>query len=156
LRFPSLKESDKIYEPITILKTKPFLEHNGQYLIPSLPLLVWAVEDVIETAIKKNQKINKKYPNIKHDFLLQQGMEFFKTLLPTATILRSNLFYNVNNNRCETDGLIIYDQVLFIIEAKANRITTRAKSGYQLRTEGHLKDIIRDFLYTGSQNTKIY
>lgn len=152
--FPSLKAEDKIYEPVTILKTKPFIEHNGRYLIPSLPLLVWAVEDVIEAAIKKNQKLNAKYPNIKHDFLLKQGLEYFKSLLPTATIFQPNLFYYVNNDQCETDGLIIYDQVLFIIEAKANRITQKAKSGHELKMEDHLKDIVRDSYTQGIRTLK--
>jgi len=142
--FPCLKPDDKIYESVTILKTKPIIEHNGQFLIPSFPLMTWAVEEVVEAAIKKNQKLNDKYAKIKHEFLLKQGLEFFKTLLPTASLIESNLFYNVNNRRCETDGLIIYDKVLFIIEAKGNRLTQKAKSGHELKTQDHLEDIVRD------------
>ena len=152
--FPSLKADDKIYEPITILKSKPLIEHSEQYLLPSFPLMVWAVEDVIEAAIKKNQKFNDKYPNIKHDFLLKQGLQFFKSLLPTATFFQTNLFYYVNNDRCETDGLIIYDQVLFIIEAKGNRITQKAKSGHELKTQDHLKDIVKDSYTQGIRTLK--
>jgi len=152
--FPSLKEEDKIYEPVTILKTKPILVHNGQYLVPSFPLLTWAVEEVVEAVIKKKPKLNKKYPNIKHDFLLNQGLEFFKTLLPTASLIQSNLFYYVKNDRCETDGLIIYDKVLFIIEAKGQRITQKAKGGHQLKTQDHLKDIVRDSYTQGIRTLK--
>jgi len=152
--FPSLKAGDKIYEPVTILKTKPIIEHEGRYLLPSFPLLIWAVEDVIEAAIKKNQKLNDKYPNIKHDFVLNQGLEFFKTLLPTATVFQPNLFYFVNNDRCETDGLIIYDQVLFIIEAKGHRITPRAKKGFVDRTEKHLEEIVQESYGQGIRTLK--
>lgn len=152
--FPSLKADDKIYEPITILKSKPIIEHEGRYLLPSFPLLIWAVEDVVETAIKQNQKLNDKYPNIKHDFVLNQGLEFFKTLLPTATIFQPNLFYFVNNERCETDGLIIYDQVLFIIEAKGHRITPRAKKGFTDRTEKHLEEIVQESYGQGIRTLK--
>lgn len=152
--FPSLKSDDKIYEPITILKTKPFIEHEGRYLLPSFPLIIWAVEEVIEAEIRKNQKLNKKYPNIKHNFLLDQGLKLFKTLLPTASLIQPNLFYYVNNNRCETDGIIIYDKVLFIIEAKGHRITQKAKSGHELKTQDHLKDIIRDSYAQGIRTLK--
>lgn len=152
--FPSLKAEDKIYEPITILKTKPIIEHEGRYLLPSFPLLIWAVEDVIETVIKQNPKLNDKYPNIKHDFVLNEGLGFFKTLLPTATILQPNLFYFINNERCETDGLIIYDHVLFIIEAKGNRISDKAKSGHELKTQDHLKDIVRKSYEQGIRTLK--
>lgn len=152
--FPSLKENDKIYDAVTLLKTTPLIEHNNQYLIPSFPLLIWAVEDVIELEIKKNQKLNEKYPNIKHDFLLKHGLQYFKSLLPTASLIESNLFYYVNNERCETDGLIIYDKVLFIIEAKGHRITKKAKAGHELKTQDHLKDIVRDSYAQGIRTLK--
>lgn len=142
--FPSLKQDDEIYGPFTILRSKPLIEHEGRYLVPSMPLLVWAVEDVIEVEIKKNRRLNEKYPIIKHEFLLKTGLEYFKTLLPTARIYRPNLFYYLNNDLCETDGIIIYDRVLFIVEAKANRISSKAKKGHELKTQDHLKDIVRD------------
>lgn len=152
--FPSLKVEDKIYEPLSILKTKPIIEHEGKYLLPSFPLLIWAVEDVIETAIKTNTVLKDRYPNIKHDFVLNQGLEFFKTLLPTAIIFQPNLFYFLNNEICETDGLIIYDQVLFIIEAKGHRITQRAKKGFTDRTEKHLEEIIHESYDQGIRTLK--
>jgi hypothetical protein len=152
--FPSLKIEDKIYEPITILKTKPIIEHEGRYLIPSFPLVTWAVEDVVEAAIKQNSKLNDKYPNIKHDFVLNQGLDYFKTILPTATVFQPNLFYLANNERCETDGLIIYDKVLFIIEAKGQRITQRAKKGYIDRTEKHIEEIVQESYEQGIRTLK--
>lgn len=152
--FPSLKAEEKIYEPISILKSKPIIEYEGRFLLPSFPLLIWAVEDVIEAAIIKNQKLSSRYPNIKHDFVLNKGLEFFKTLLPTATVFQPNLFYFINNDRCETDGLVIYDQVLFIIEAKGHRITPRAKKGFIDRTEKHLEEIVQDSYGQGIRTLK--
>jgi hypothetical protein len=152
--FPSLKEEDKIYEPVTILKTKPIIQHEERYLIPSFSLLIWAVEDVVESTINKNQKNSDKYKDIKHNFLLNQGLLYFKKLLPTATVLQPNLFYSVNGDRCETDGLIIYDQVLFIIEAKGHRITPRAKKGFTDRTEKHMEEIVQDSYEQGIRTLK--
>lgn len=152
--FPSLNEENRIYEPITILKTKPIVEHDGKYLIPSFPLVIWAVEDWIEESFKTNKKFNKKYSIVKHNFLLNQGLELFKSLLPTATIHQPNLFYSVNGDIFETDGLIIYDQVLFIIEAKGHRITQRAKKGFTDRTEKHLEEIVQESYEQGIRTLK--
>ncbi len=140
--FPSLSEQDEIYAPITILKTKPILHHQGKYLLPSIPLLTWAVEQVIEAKIRG--KIGDKYSKIKHDYLLFEGRKYFQSLLPSANYYPPNLFYEIGASRYETDSIFLYDRVLFIVEAKGNRITSKAKEGNRLRTEDHLKSLVKD------------
>ncbi|MEJ8803411.1 hypothetical protein [Pontibacter sp. H249] len=142
--FPSLKSDEEIYKPITILKSKPILEHNGQFLLPSFPLLTWAVEEVVEAKIKESQKRYTRFAAIKHDFMLNEGLDYFERLLPTAQIIESNLYYTIHNDEHETDGLIVYDRTLFIIEAKGQRITAKARSGHILKMEDHLKDLVKD------------
>ena len=142
--FPSLGLDDEIYDSVSILNNKPFLTYDDKYIIPSMPLLNWAIEEVVEAEIRKNQKRHTKYTGLKHDFLLDQGLDYFNSLLPTATLLKSNLYYDIGKEEHETDGIIIYDKILFIIEAKGHRITKKAKQGHKNRTEDHLKDIIRD------------
>lgn len=141
--FPSLTQRDEIFEPITLLRTKPILKNESKYLIPSIPLHTWALEEVLEKKINQNSKLNNKYRKTKHDFLLNKGFEYFKKIIPNSTFFPPNLFYKEDDNRYETDGLIIYDKVLFIIEAKASKLSLKSKSGHKLKTEDHLKDIIK-------------
>jgi hypothetical protein len=141
--FPSLGNDDKIFEPYSFLRLKPILYHKDRYLVPSLPLLTWSVEDIVEKEIN-NSPLSNKYIKLRHDFLITQGLEYFQNILPTATVYSPNLFYMYNNERCETDAIIIYDTVLFIVEAKGNRISSRARSGYTDRTKKHLEDMVKD------------
>lgn len=154
--FPSLNKNDKIYEPVTILKTKPFLHHNGQYLIPSFPLIIWAIEEFIFDELFKLDKphFTKSISDIRHDFLLNEAIVCFEKLLPNATFYPPNLFYNFNNVKCETDCLILFDRVLFIIEAKGHRISTRAKKGFLDKTERHLRDIVAKSYEQGIRTLK--
>ncbi len=143
--FPSLKEGDKIYEPISLLKSKPFLEHKGRYLIPSFPLLTWAVEDLIfDELFAGKVKLAKSISDIRHDFLLSEAFSYFRKMLPTAKFFPVNLNYYIDGVKWETDGLILYDKTLFVIEAKGHRITPRAKKGDKVRTQKHLKQIIEE------------
>jgi hypothetical protein len=144
--FPSLNEEDEIYTAISILKKKPFIVHNNRYLLPSLPLLTWAVEDFIfdEFYSKNKFQLPFKIDEIRHTFLLNESFKYFENLLKTSSFFYKNLIYYNSNNRYETDGLILYDRVLFIIEAKGHRITERAKKGYKDRTKKHLKEIFGD------------
>ena len=154
--FPSLNKEDKIYEPISILKSKPIIEHNGRYLIPSTPLLTWAVEDYIFDCLFSNNQIKtqKSISDIRHDFLLEEAFTFFKKLLPSATFYEPNLTYYFNGKKCETDGMFLFDRTLFIVEAKGHRITNRAKKGFEDRTEKHLKEIIKESYNQGIRTLK--
>lgn len=143
--FPSLKENDKIYEPITILKSKPFIEHDGRYLIPSFPLVTWAVEDSLFDELFSNKhKTTKSISDIRHDFVLEESYKYFQKLLPTACFFPLNLKYQFDGILCETDGLILYDRILFVIEAKGHRINEKAKEGNRMRTDRDLNRIVRN------------
>jgi len=134
-------------EPIasnTVLKSKPILRWKDTFMVPSLSLLTWCVEPAYETYIKSNQKLSNRYKDIKHDFLLEKGIDMMKSILTSATFYPNNLYYMVDGKDCETDGLIAYDTTLFIIEAKGQRISNKAKDGNYQRTYTHVNEIIGD------------
>lgn len=145
--FPSLTDTDALVGPSSILKTKPLIEHQGKFLVPSMPLLTWCVEPVIEDYIKSVQKLQDKFKGIKHDFLLRKGVEFLSQIFGEAVHIHTNLYYHDDNDaqkRCETDAIFRYERTLFTIEAKAHRISQQAKEGKVLRTEKHMEQIVRD------------
>ncbi len=143
-----------IFTPNSILTHKPIIKRNDRYLVPSLPLLLWCVEDEIENRIKELPKLQGKYTTIRHDFLLDKCMTYLKEIMPSCKIIGTNLNYYDGNIKNETDGLIIYDRTLFIIEAKANKITNKAREGSSIRTEKHLKDIIKNSYEQGIRTLK--
>ena len=67
--------------------------------------------------------------------------------MPQATIY-SNLFYYLNKEgkrtEYETDGLILFDDNILIVEAKSHKLTLSAKRGSLLRIENRTKKIIDD------------
>lgn len=152
--FPSLKNTDEIHETNSILKRKPIVHYKGRYLVVSIPLMFWAPEILFEDGIKQNAKLSGRYSKIKHDFVLEESLLYFKELMPTAKFLPSNLYYTIGEDRFVTDAIIMYDTVLFIIEAKGHRITDKAKSGSMQRTENHLKEIVKESYQQGIRALK--
>lgn len=143
--FESVGIDEEVIKGDTILKTTPIVRTENLFIVPSFPLLTWCVEPVFEKYIQSDTKLAKRYKDVKHDFLLEKGINEFKRMLPNAKFYPRNLFYGNKKERiCEVDGLIGYDRTLFIIEAKGHRLTQKAKDGNYLRTETHLKQIIRD------------
>jgi hypothetical protein len=141
--FPSVEKEVEILAPYSILKTKPILQHKNKYLVPSFPVLTFSVEEVIEKVLK-NSNLKKRCDDAREDFLLKQGLECFARILPKAVIYPPNLSYDYDGKRCETDAIVAYDTVLFIIEAKGHTISPRARNGYIDRTERDLKDIVKE------------
>jgi len=145
--FPGIEKGDPIVGPNIILRKKPILVHADRYLVPSFPLVTWAVEPVIEDYIKTNQKLQDKFKTIKHNFLQDKAAELFTAIFKNGITIHQNLFYHDRDDstkRNETDMIFAYDRTLFIIEAKGNRITQAAKEGKYARTEKHLEDIVKD------------
>jgi len=140
--FPSLDKDAEVFPPVSILKSKPILRHDGRYLVPSFPLLSFCVIGFIESNLPRNKSLSKRYSNIKHDFILNKGLEYFKQILPSAEILPPNLYYGLGKDEAETDGMIIWDRVLIIIEAKGISISDKAKRGYELKMKDHIRNII--------------
>ncbi len=135
-----------------LLKTKPIIKHNDTYIIPSFALFTWCVEPAIEEYFKTSPKLANRFKDIKHNFLLREGMKLLKRLLPTAVHFPENLYYDLDSGeKCETDGLISYNNTLFIIEAKGHRLSTKAKSGNFQRTLYHLNDLIGEATIQGKR-----
>jgi hypothetical protein len=135
--FPAVGINDKLVGPNSILKRKPLITFNNKYLLPSFPLLNWSVEPVIENYIKSVQKLQNRFKDDKHNFLLKKGVELFSHILKSRKNIYQNLFYYEDANKqslCETDCIIAYERTLFIIEAKGHRISQTAKEGCRFRT----------------------
>ena len=95
--------------------------------------------------IKKRGKILEIY-----------ALELFKKMLPRSEIYH-DLFYEIVENgktkRPQTDGLVIYDNILFIIEAKSNLLPISARRGSIKSIDDSISEII-DNAYHQAKRTK--
>lgn len=142
--FNSKKYFFELFSPENVLKSKPIIHNRGRYLIPSMPLLTWSVEPIIENFLKRDNKLQSKFKDLKHDYLLETGLNLFSKIFSNShsQIYPPNLSYPLEDG--ETDGLILYDTNLFIIEAKGHRFTNRAKKGKIDRTQKHIEEIVKE------------
>jgi len=155
VEFNFIPQNEEIFKPVSILKTKPIIKHDKKYIVPSIPLLNFSIENVIEEGLKKNTKIFNRYTKTKHDYLLNKGLELLESLLPNSTVFPPNLYYSIDDKTYETDGLILWDSTLIIIEAKGIKISTKAKKGHKLKIQDHLDDIFKDS-YKQAKRTHTY
>lgn len=82
------------------------------------------IENLILDLIPQNKQ-SKQYYSKKGDYLEDISLELFQSILPNAQAYKG-LKYNIDD---EVDGIITYDNNIFIIEAKSNNLTIGAKKG---------------------------
>ncbi|SHK73740.1 hypothetical protein SAMN05443634_10398 [Chishuiella changwenlii] len=139
--FNSLPNSSDIFNSENILIKKPLIKNKDSYLLTSVPLLTWCASELFEDFFKKNSKLFGKFTKQKHNFLQITSEKYFQTILPEAKHY-SNMFYGSTESRMETDCIIIFNEYLFIVEAKANKLSSKAKSGHNLKVKDQLEDIL--------------
>jgi len=113
--------NSQIYEKPLVKIDDMFYCFNSPNLFYNLQLII---ENLILNLIPENKR-SKQYANKKGEFLEDKSIEFFQKLLPKSKTYK-NLKYNKDD---EVDGIIIYDNRVFIIEAKSNKFSLGAKKG---------------------------
>lgn len=144
----------------SIIYTRPIIEHNKEYYGFGSTLFYRNVINILESLIQEKSLdyYTNKFLKKKAKTLENLSLKYLKNIMPNGKVYEE-LFYEIEENdekrRYETDGLIIFDENLFIIEAKAHKLTLSARRGSILRIEKTAKKII-DYAYTQGIRCKKY
>lgn len=110
---------------------------NPQALIDELPRLLGTWIQVHDPAF-----FDRVYVKRRERCVARMALDCFKQALPGAQTY-AQLFYNAGTpTRAETDGLVVYDDVAIIIEAKAKALSFAARRGYGKRVERDFGELV--------------
>ncbi|MHA1988851.1 MAG: SEC-C metal-binding domain-containing protein [Promethearchaeota archaeon] len=144
----------------SIILQKPLVKNNDRYFCFSPTLLFRNISVILENLIKTNAYTYfiTQYQSKRASYLEKMALDYFKVLLPNTKIY-SKLYYlvveNGNEKRVETDGLILYDNNIFIIEAKAGSFSRSARRGSVEKIKENLKELMGT-AYNQAIRTKKY
>lgn len=113
----------------TPIKYKPFIGIGDKYYCFCIDNLIDNFYRTVLRALRrKNGSITNKINDIQKDLSEELPFKLFKTILPTARTYQ-NIFYkapvgaNGKNEWCECDGIILFDDVMIIIEVKGGALS---------------------------------
>ena len=144
----------------SIVYGRPLMENNGKYYCFSYQVLFRNTVNILEGWIqdKDDSYYQSTYQKKRAEYLENKALEYLKNILPRAEVF-GNLFYSITENgvnkRPETDGLLLFDENLFIIEAKAGKFSKSAKRGDLKRMKEDVTKLI-DSAYKQALRTKQY
>jgi hypothetical protein len=114
---------------ITPTKKRPFLKIDGRYYCHNLSTLVDCLYRVVQKAISQTKP---EYRQVWNDRQKESSEKFpldlLSRILPGARVLSSVRYQwpptaSKDQNWCEADGLIIYDDFVIVLEMKAGSFT---------------------------------
>jgi hypothetical protein len=144
----------------SMIYRKPLIKHDGKIYSFMPQLLFRTIGNILEDWIRQKDEeyFHKTYQSKRADCLEEKALKYFEQLLPNAKVYHK-LFYqmeeNGQNKRLETDGLILYDNNLFILEGKAGTLSLSARRGGLERMKKDAADLI-DSAYSQALRTKKY
>ena len=132
LEFGSVDSQFAMPTPTLPLAQRPFVHHDGHYLVTAPSWLNWGLKDYIEDqlnphkpgAVNRDQRLWNRYSDLRGEFLEKASLELLGNALPHAKVYR-----NLKYKEGELDGLILLDRALFLVEAKAGSLTDAAQRG---------------------------
>lgn len=144
----------------SIIYEKPIIEHDGAYYCFDPNILVRNMREILESWIRGKDKnyFEEHYQKKRSSFLENKALDYFRSIFPDAEVYNT-LFYHIiedgENKRPETDGIIIYDNNIFIIEAKSGSFSLSASRGGLKAIKRDVTKLIDD-AYCQALRTKKY
>lgn len=131
------------FEPRSVhpLKNTPIIEGDRRFIVPSFSLLDWSLDRLFERVMLGSTKYSDKFKEAKASFLVDKTLQLLKEIMPLSNVYDSLEYFDGAKNG-ETDGLVILDDCLFIIEGKSHKITDSAREGKQKRVQRHIEEIL--------------
>jgi acyl-CoA-binding protein len=131
----------------SVTQTKPFIEHDRRFYLPVGPLAfrnALALLEGVVKAVDADYWQNSFLP-IRDGYLEEKAVELIASILPGCRHFRK-LHYSFQDEgqlkRGEVDGLVLYDDALIVIEAKAGKFSDEAKRGATKRLERDAKELL--------------
>ncbi|MHA2079028.1 MAG: hypothetical protein ACW99X_15660, partial [Candidatus Thorarchaeota archaeon] len=133
--------NDSIYD------RRPILKFSDSYYLfePSMPF--WNQRIILESILKENNLdyYNDKFYKKRDTYVEQESVSILEGMLQGSKSY-SNLYYKLAKDgaeRFEIDGIVLLDDCILVVEAKAGALPPSAKRGSVLAFRGKMKEVLR-------------
>lgn len=125
----------------TLIYDKPIVKIDNEYYCFNPVLIHYNLHTLLENLmlnIIPSKKHQKNYYSKKGEYLEDKSLDLFQEILPNCEVYK-NLKYG---DGYEVDGIVLYDNTIFIVEAKSSKFTLGARKGNINRIKTNTQDIV--------------
>ena len=146
LKFDDLASYD--YEHFLLnnpVHEKPFVQVSEKEVFSTMWTTMTDLSiGILEKFCVENDKLGKKYSEVRAKYLEDEVYRLFKEAFPMAKIYSGSLWPGVDGKLYENDLLVVIDNFTIVVEAKSGQVTAQAKRGAPDRLNKTLKELIED------------
>lgn len=153
LDFGNVPSDFAMPSPSHPLQTRPVVHSDGRYLCPVPWMLVWGLRPAVESLMiresadgeSRDASVWEHYQRARADFLESEALRLLSHPLRHAETYQK-LRYRPPPDYQETelDGMVMFDNVLLLLECKAGTFSPPARRGSPLRMVEDLKKLVGD------------
>src|SRR5205085_1671486 len=131
----------------SLIYRRPVIAHDGKYYCFASQIPYRRLISLLEAFIREKDAVyfEHTYQKARGRYLVRKALEYLGSLLPGAKIYEE-LYYptiiNGQTERAETDGIILFDTNLFIVEGKAGSFATSARRGALSRLKHDVTELV--------------
>ena len=134
-KFATNEDEEKRFED------NPIYKINDTYILTSIVTLMYRAKSIFEMDIHKDKRLSNEYASKKGKYLEIFTENVIRRILKDAEIFY-NIEYRENKQDRECDLLVIYDQIILIIEIKGRAFKDISKKGAKKYLQQDLNDNI--------------
>ncbi len=118
------------------LRASPFVQlPDGQFLAHLAPYLQWTIRERYDEVLSSDPATGQAYRDHRATYLETEALRLLASTSPHAVPIGPAFYWfddGEGRKRYEVDGLVFIDSILFVLEAKAGRISPRGRRGADL------------------------
>jgi len=127
------------------LQKRPVLRVGSVLLCPVVEMLIWNLQSIIEAELLNRPMLKERYLRSRARYLENKSLEHVSAIFEHAQVHRRLRYQPVTPGdppESELDGLVLYDDKLFIIESKSSPRSDPARRGAPRSIEDEVRSVI--------------
>jgi len=123
----------------------PLISYEDNYFAAAPHLLTWATKPRLEELLATTEESPvRAYETYRSNYLVRRALQYLEKALPGK--VHQNLFYDFpdSQHRCELDGLLLFDDYVFVVEGKSGVANPASRRGGLKSIATDVKKLIAD------------
>lgn len=129
----------------SVLNSCPIIKRAEAYYCYLPSTLGWHLKEILEKIVREcGDGEWNRYLKVRREYYERKAVEYLEKATGSDRVYRNLYYPDEKGERAELDGLIVFDERIFLIEVKGGRFSSSARRGSVDRLKSDLEGLIQE------------